>query len=615
MDLYDSGKTIAYENHIHDNEGTDSMASLKKVVIFIPFILFITIFLYGDLVPVNVMEARNFITAREMMQGGSWLLPTMNGELRIAKPPLPTWITAIFMQWAGTDANLIANRIPAGLAALLLALFTYLMVRRITGDMGIALTSLLLLTTSYMFMLSARKNAWDIFSIAFMAGAVWAMVEVFMRREGRSLYLLLFSLFLACSFYSKGPVPFWVMLVPFVISYMLIFGLKDLHENRWGLLLALILCAILSAAWPLYVYLNTPHAAAAVASRETAGWFTKHTEPLWYYLLHFQEIVGIWVFFLFYGLIAPFIKRNWKPGEKLFVLWFILTIVFISVFPEKKLRYLLPAVVPGAIVSAVSIRYLLEGSGFTRKTVYGAFCLVTGGAFLAAAGVLAYYSQGRMLPLTGVPILVCIGAVLIFWYLKNRMEHAHLVAVAGICMSLMFLPPVISGQLGQDEAAPFLHLRNVPEYQGMDFYSLGEFPPEVIWASGRMIKPLNDEDLTELIEKGSSFILMTDYVPAQLPEHSHMLESIRTKRKTYSIYGINEKYEGILKQDFIMLVKRASHEKKAAAQKLQLYYLSMDTTGLCQKIFPESSSLGAIETTTICTHLVSDALRRSGEFS
>jgi hypothetical protein len=109
--------------------------------------------------------------------------------------------------------------------------------------------------------------------------------------------------------------------------------------------------------------------------------------------------------------------------------------------------------------------------------VYGAFCLVTGGAFLAAAGVLAYYSQGRMLPLTVVPILVCIGAVLIFWYLKNRMEHAHLVAVAGICMSLMFLPPVISGQLGQDEAAPFLHLRNVPEYQGMDFYSLGEFPP------------------------------------------------------------------------------------------------------------------------------------------
>lgn len=517
------------------------MGSFNKAYIFIPFILFITIFLYGDLVPVNVMEARNFIAAREIVAGGSWLLPTMNGELRIAKPPLPTWITAVFMQSAGTDVNLIVNRIPSGLAALFLAFFTYLIVRRITGTRETALTSLLLLSTSYMFMLSARKNAWDIFSIAFMTGAVWALAEVLVRRKGKSFYLAMFSLLMTCAFYSKGPVPFWVMLVPFMISYLLVFGSRGLWENRLDILYAFILWALISTAWPLYVYLNTPHAAAAVVSRESAGWFTKHTEPLWYYLLHFQEIVGIWIFFLLYGLVAPFIKKNWKPGEKLFVLWFILTIVFISVFPEKKLRYLLPAVVPGAIVSAVSIQHLLEDSDFAKKIVYGAFCLITGSAFLASAGGLLFYSQGRILPLIGVPILSCIGVILIYKYIKHRIEQTPLIAVTGICLSLIFLSPVISAHLGQDEAAPFLHLRNVPEYQGMDFYSLGDFPPEVIWASGRMIKPLNDEDLTELIEKGSSFILMTDHVPVQLPEHSHMLESIRTKRKTYSIYGINEK--------------------------------------------------------------------------
>ncbi|HOM28960.1 MAG TPA: hypothetical protein PLS81_05840 [Deltaproteobacteria bacterium] len=55
----------------------------------LPEVLLITIFIYGNLVPVNVMEARNYIAAREMAAGRSWLLPTMNGEIRIAKPPCP----------------------------------------------------------------------------------------------------------------------------------------------------------------------------------------------------------------------------------------------------------------------------------------------------------------------------------------------------------------------------------------------------------------------------------------------------------------------------------------------------------------------------------------------
>lgn len=507
--------------------------------IFIPVVLFTTIFLYCDLVPVNIMEARNFITAREMVAGGSWLLPTMNGELRIAKPPLPTWITAVFMLWAGTDADLIANRIPAGISALLLALFTFLLVRRITGDHSLSVLSMLILSTSYLFMLSARKNAWDIFSITFMAGSVWALVEAFGRKEGRKLFLVLFSFFMACAFYSKGPVPFWVMLVPFLVSYALAFGLKDLRDTRWGILLAFLLCAIISAVWPLYVYLNTPHATAAMVSQESAGWFTKHTEAPWYYLLHFQEIVGIWVFFLFYGLAAPFIRKDWKPQEKFFVFWFILTIVFITVFPEKKLRYLLPAVVPAAVVSAVSVGYLREASGLARKIVYGAFCLVTGLAFLAVSGALAYFSQGRFLPLLGIPLLACSAGMLLYLYAKHQTDRVHLIAIAGLCLCLVFLPPVISGHFGQDEAAPFLHLRSVPEYRGKNIYSLGDLLPEAIWASGRVIRPLNEQQLATLSGTGNFFILITEKAMTLQPQKIRLHETITTQRKKYYIYYIN----------------------------------------------------------------------------
>ena len=47
-----------------------------------------------DVIPVTIMEARNFVSAREMITDDSWILTTMNGEARYQKPPLPTWMTA-----------------------------------------------------------------------------------------------------------------------------------------------------------------------------------------------------------------------------------------------------------------------------------------------------------------------------------------------------------------------------------------------------------------------------------------------------------------------------------------------------------------------------------------
>ena len=48
-----------------------------------------------DALFVNIMEARNFITAREMLTHDNWIFTTMNELPRYEKPPLPTWLTAI----------------------------------------------------------------------------------------------------------------------------------------------------------------------------------------------------------------------------------------------------------------------------------------------------------------------------------------------------------------------------------------------------------------------------------------------------------------------------------------------------------------------------------------
>ncbi|HNQ27790.1 MAG TPA: glycosyltransferase, partial [Aquaticitalea sp.] len=61
--------------------------------IAIMVIVVLAMLLFGnETIPVSIMEARNFITAREMVDDGNWLLTTMNGEARYEKPPLPTWL-------------------------------------------------------------------------------------------------------------------------------------------------------------------------------------------------------------------------------------------------------------------------------------------------------------------------------------------------------------------------------------------------------------------------------------------------------------------------------------------------------------------------------------------
>jgi 4-amino-4-deoxy-L-arabinose transferase-like glycosyltransferase len=77
-----------------------------------------------DVLYPNIMEARNFITAREMVTDDNWLLTTMNGEPRYEKPPLPTWLAAFAGMIFSFD-NLTALRIPSALITLVLVIFSY----------------------------------------------------------------------------------------------------------------------------------------------------------------------------------------------------------------------------------------------------------------------------------------------------------------------------------------------------------------------------------------------------------------------------------------------------------------------------------------------------------
>lgn len=69
-----------------------------------------TFFVDNSVLVPDIMESRNIVTAREMVYDGNWIAPTMNGELRLEKPPLPTWLTAVVEMIAPPD-NLGCNAV------------------------------------------------------------------------------------------------------------------------------------------------------------------------------------------------------------------------------------------------------------------------------------------------------------------------------------------------------------------------------------------------------------------------------------------------------------------------------------------------------------------------
>jgi len=103
----------------------------NKLDLFIILIVCLVIFMSNlNVIEINIMEARNFITAREMLDYGNWIHTTMNLEPRYEKPPLPTWLTAISASIFGVK-NLFGLRLPAVLSVIFLIFTFYFLIKDI----------------------------------------------------------------------------------------------------------------------------------------------------------------------------------------------------------------------------------------------------------------------------------------------------------------------------------------------------------------------------------------------------------------------------------------------------------------------------------------------------
>ena len=170
-----------------------------------------------DVIYVNIMEARNFITAREMVNQNNWILTTLNNLPRYEKPPLPTWLTAISGAIFGFE-SLTAMRLPSALTTILLLFTFYRFLSKFQLSKQQSFLSALVLTTSFYIVFSGRDGQWDIYTHTYMLVAIYFLWKIFNSTKHLYKYAIFGAIFFGFSLLSKGPVSFYALLLPFLIS-------------------------------------------------------------------------------------------------------------------------------------------------------------------------------------------------------------------------------------------------------------------------------------------------------------------------------------------------------------------------------------------------------------
>lgn len=188
-------------------------------------------------------EGQRAAPPAEMLRSGDFLVPTLNGEVYLAKPPLLYWAVAGVYTLAG-EVNELYARTPTAICGALLALSVYAAFRRRLGEAPARYAGLGMLASPYVLE-RARIAELDVplvlatFWMIMLCDAAWNAEGL----RARLRWAALAGLALAAAAMLKGPVPFLFLAGAF-LAHVIVqredAGALIARGARWTLLAACI---------------------------------------------------------------------------------------------------------------------------------------------------------------------------------------------------------------------------------------------------------------------------------------------------------------------------------------------------------------------------------------
>lgn len=476
----------------------------KLKIFFTVLVCLATFFVNNQVLVPDIMESRNIITAREMVYDGNWLIPTMNGELRLEKPPLPTWLTAV-AEIVSPD-NLALQRSMAGFAALLLVLYFWKFSWRILRMDPFVPT--LLLCTCYNVILMGRTASWDIYCHAFMMGGIYHFARAVLARPCAWGQFIAAGVFTGLSILSKGPVSLYALFLPFIISYFT-FRRPTMHGKWSGLTLMIVLALSVGGWWYIYVHIACADALNAVVEKESGSWINRNVRPWWYYWKFFLE-TGVWSLLMLTSIILPLFNRHRRTSRRWLITlgWLLCSLVLLSLLPEKKNRYLLPILIPGSYVMGCMLIWwknafmpLMTSAKSDRiwfRINSGLIAAVM--LILPIAGWIYGVTPGY-LPIAIWVSFTILDLALAVWLINATVRLHPMIMLIGVTLLFMtaecLVMPLMRSIVNNPEMKSISGIRQMPELDGLPLYHLDseDLRIELVYAAHRPIRAVNADSL------------------------------------------------------------------------------------------------------------------------
>lgn len=282
-----------------------------------------------------------------MMEQDVWLVPCLDGEPRLKKPPMLYWLTRASYQIFG--ASLVGARLVAVTLASLLVLATALIALELGGGLARALLAGLIILSFLGLSVGGRMVELDVPVAAFSTLAFYALLRWYQR--GETVALPLAAVALAAGFLTKGPVVFVVCGAGGLMLLAFEPKTRSFLAHRWPqLLLAGVLFALLASPWFIHVSQLYPELSTQTLAKELASrhFFKLSPVPLYGILM----LILPWSFVALVWMVGiRHLPEQQRRQALMLLTWVALTLLpffFIKTFE----RYLYGTLMPMALLLA-----------------------------------------------------------------------------------------------------------------------------------------------------------------------------------------------------------------------------------------------------------------------
>ena len=323
---------------------------------------FLLMFRLGERSLRNPDEGRYAEIAREVLQSGDWVKPTLYGVGYLRKPVLFYWLVA------GSFKALGASEFSARLVPALFGLFgvavVFFFCRRFFGS-ETAIFAAAMLATNFWYLQIARYLVIDMVFSFFVVGALLCYYLSYSPSPANGRWFAASSLLLGLAFMTKGFLALVLVVAP-VGLYLLMTGslVREFRPRR--ILVGAVLFFCVAAPWYIMMENREPGFIQYFLGHENFKRFVsreyEHQEPWFYYLVALPLTLLPWSLYLrplrdaFSGM-----RREEKRDPRLFLVTAALTMLVFFSFSSSKL--------PTYIVPCVPLFLMVFAEGWRRWTV------------------------------------------------------------------------------------------------------------------------------------------------------------------------------------------------------------------------------------------------------